>query len=114
MGRKWTNLLWIFYYIFFMLVSCFFLLNLFIGVIISSFNKEKDILGGNAYLTEKQKEWVDTHIIVLNAKPIRKALPPLNCIRRLCFLIMNKTWFHVTIKIFVFSYIVLLTLGWGG
>ena len=77
-------------------------------------HKEKDILGGNAYLTEKQKEWVDTHMIVLNAKPIKKALPPLNCIRKLCFLIMSKTWFHATVKILVFFYIVLLTLGWGG
>ena len=51
-------MLWIFFYLFFMLVSCFFLINLFIGVIISSFNKEKDILGGNAFLTEKQKDWI--------------------------------------------------------
>ena len=107
-------MLWIFFYLFFMLVSCFFLLNLFIGVIISSFNKEKDILGGNAYLTEKQKDWIQTHMKVLTARPKRKTLPPLNYIRSLCFQVMNKKWFHVSIKALVFSYIVLLTLGWGG
>jgi hypothetical protein len=50
-----------------MVVGSFFLLNLFVGVVISSFNRQKDLLGGNSLLTEKQKEWIDTHLVVLKA-----------------------------------------------
>ena len=51
--KKWTNPYWVFFFIAFMVVGAFFLLNLFVGVVISSFNREKDLLGGNTLLTEK-------------------------------------------------------------
>jgi hypothetical protein len=41
-----------------MVVGAFFLLNLFVGIVISSFNREKDALGGGSLLTDKQKEWI--------------------------------------------------------
>lgn len=36
-----------------MIVGSFFLLNLFVGVVISSFNREKDKIGGNNLLTDR-------------------------------------------------------------
>ena len=50
---KWRNEYWVFFFIAFMVVGAFFLLNLFVGVVISSFNRQKDLLGGNTLLTEK-------------------------------------------------------------
>jgi len=59
-----------------MVVGSFFLLNLFVGVVISSFNRQKDLLGGNTLLTEKQKEWIDTHLVVLKSQPEKKIKVP--------------------------------------
>jgi len=36
-----------------MLLGCFFFINLFVGVVVSTFNSEHDKLGGNNLLTDK-------------------------------------------------------------
>lgn len=40
------------FFIFFMIIGSFFVLNLFVGVVISTFNREKERLGKNFLLTE--------------------------------------------------------------
>jgi hypothetical protein len=45
--------IWIFFFIFFVIVGSFFFLNLFVGVVISTFHSEHDKIGGNNLLTEK-------------------------------------------------------------
>jgi hypothetical protein len=47
------NLFWNLFFIFFLIIGFFFFLNLFIGVVVSNFNTEKDKIGGNDLLTEK-------------------------------------------------------------
>lgn len=53
-----SNPMWVLFFILFIIVGSFFFLNLFVGVVISTFNSEHDKLGGNDLLTEKQKEWI--------------------------------------------------------
>lgn len=66
------NPIWIFFFILFTIVGSFFFLNLFVGVVISTFHSEHDKLGGNNLLTEKQKEYIDLRLLVLRSSPIRK------------------------------------------
>lgn len=47
------NELWILFFISFIIVGSFFFLNLFVGVLVSTFNSEKDRIGGYDLLTEK-------------------------------------------------------------
>jgi len=44
---------WLAFYMVFMLLGCFFFINLFVGVVVSTFNSEHDKLGGNNLLTDK-------------------------------------------------------------
>lgn len=39
----------------FVILGNFLVLNLFVGVVVSTFNREKEILGKNFLLTDKQK-----------------------------------------------------------
>ena len=41
------------FYIVFIILGNFLILNLFVGIVISTFNREKEILGKNFLLTEK-------------------------------------------------------------
>jgi hypothetical protein len=66
------NAVWIFFFIIFIIVGSFFFLNLFVGVVISTFNSEHEKLGGNDLLTEKQKEWIELRLLVLRSAPVRK------------------------------------------
>ena len=42
---------WIVFYMAIIILCSFFLLNLFVGVVISTFNREKEKIGGNNLLT---------------------------------------------------------------
>ncbi len=42
---------WALYYILFEILGGFFFINLFAGIVVDSFNEEKDKLGGNKLLT---------------------------------------------------------------
>jgi len=57
--------------IFFMLFASFFILKLFMGVLISTYIKEKELLTKNYNLTDKQKEWQELKILMEQAKPKR-------------------------------------------
>ena len=65
------SVFWTIFYIFFLIIGFFFFLNLFIGVVVTNFNTEKDKIGGNDLLTEKQREWIDLKLLVLRCAPIK-------------------------------------------
>lgn len=54
-----NNLYWSLFFIFFILFGNFLILNLFVGVVVSTFNKEKELLGKNFLLTDNQKKWIE-------------------------------------------------------
>lgn len=43
---------WAFFFISFMIIGSFFILNLFVGIVISTFNREKEKLGRGFLLTQ--------------------------------------------------------------
>jgi len=67
---------WILFFITFIIVGGFFFLNLFVGVVQNTFKSEKERLGGDKLLTEKQKEWIDLKVFVLRSAPIKRITPP--------------------------------------
>jgi hypothetical protein len=53
------------YFILVIIVISFFIINLFVGVVVSTYNREKEILGSGFLLTKEQKSWVQTKLIVV-------------------------------------------------
>ena len=47
-----NNVYWSLFFIMFMIFGNFLILNLFVGTVISTFNREKEVLGKNFLLTE--------------------------------------------------------------
>lgn len=45
--------------------------NLFIGVVVNTFNKEKEKISQNAYLTSLEFEYIETCIKCLKIKPLK-------------------------------------------
>ena len=54
----------------------FFIMNLFIGVLISKYNREKELLGKDFMLTESQKKWVKNRMNILQSQPIFRFKEP--------------------------------------
>ena len=103
---------WSFFYILFLIVGFFFFLNLFIGVVVTNFNTEKDKIGGNDLLTEKQREWIDLKLLVLRSAPIKKIMPPDNKFRLFFFKIQSSPKFERFIFISILINTILLMLKW--
>merc|ERR1719258_875599 len=49
---------WVTFWIMFIIMGSFFVINLFVGVVCDTFNEMKSQLGGLFLLTDRQKEWV--------------------------------------------------------
>lgn len=49
-----------FFFVLYVLIGGYFSLNLFVGVVISSFNREREKITKDYLLTGKQKEWIDS------------------------------------------------------
>lgn len=71
-----VNIAYSWFFIVFIVFGAFFMTNLFVGVIISAFNSESQRLGKHFLLTEKQKKWMQTKVIVLNMKPELRLIRP--------------------------------------
>jgi len=63
------NIYWALFFMMFIILGNFLLLNLFVGVVVSTFNREKEILGKNFLLTERQKLWLDQKKSYLGIAP---------------------------------------------
>jgi Ion transport protein len=103
---------WIFFFILFIIVGAFFFLNLFVGVVISTFNSEHEKLGGNDLLTEKQKEWIELRLLVLRSAPERKLSAPENKYRRYFYNVANNKHFDRFIYICILLNTFILLFKW--
>ena len=65
----------------FMVVGSLFILNLFVGVVINTFNIEKEKLSRNALLTDLQDEYTEVLIKCYSQKPLKRVQLTGNAIR---------------------------------
>ena len=91
-----SDSIWALYWIFFIIVGSFFVMNLFVGVVIEAFNEQKGDREGDAiekalFVDEEQKHWIKTQQILLRLDPKKIARPPKNEIRaKLWHLVMSE------------------------
>uniref|UniRef100_A0A672TTN5 Sodium channel protein n=1 Tax=Strigops habroptila TaxID=2489341 RepID=A0A672TTN5_STRHB len=90
------------YFVIFIIFGSFFMLNLFIGVVISNFNQQrKKISGKDLFLTEEQKKYYNA-LKKLGSKKPQKPIPrPLNMFQGLLFDIVSHKAFDITVAVFI-------------
>jgi len=92
---KNNSIAWTIFFIFLVITFSFFLVNLFVGVVVSTFNQEKERLGKNFLLTGPQKEWLSMKLRCFGTKPaIVRRDEGANFLRRLCLKIANNRKFE--------------------
>lgn len=103
---------WIFFFISFIIIGSFFLLNLFVGVVHSSFKRQTDTLGGYNLMTDNQRELVDIHLMVLKSKPVI-CLKGGNALYNFCLNIIQAEWFEQMIYCSIILNTIILSVKWG-
>ncbi|GMH79423.1 hypothetical protein TL16_g08140 [Triparma laevis f. inornata] len=100
------------FFVIFMLIGCYLVMNLFVGVIIDHFNEmRKEAEGDLTYLTEDQQAWVKTQQIVLRMKPKKKIFPPGDAFGDFCHSIVMKKWFEHAIMFCILVNTVVMMIG---
>jgi hypothetical protein len=103
-----NNAAWIFFFITFMLVASYMVMNLFVGVVIENFNRMRlQHSGMSTLLTEEQQGWVKTQEIAFRIRPKKRVKPPEGLIRFVAFKIVTNKYFEAAIM----TCILLNTIG---
>jgi len=90
----------------------FLILDLFTGVVVSTFNKEKEILGKNFLLTDNQKKWLEQKKVCMKIKPkilIEKLYSPF---RQRVRDLVNSKYFEIVVLICIFLNTITLAINW--
>ncbi|NXU57596.1 SCN5A protein, partial [Turnix velox] len=86
------------YFVIFIIFGSFFMLNLFIGVVISNFNQQrKKISGKDLFLTEEQKKYYNALKKLGSKKPQRPIPRPQNVFQGFLFDMVSHKAFDITV-----------------
>ena len=105
MPRKNENPGYIVFFCFFMIIGSLFLLNLFVGVVINVFNKEKEKLSNSNLLTAYQDEYCEVLIKCYQSRPLLSVIKTGNKVRDSASKIVKSQVFETFIFICICSII---------
>ena len=86
------------FYITFIFITNFFIMNLYLGAVIKKFNEIQEEIDGSFFLSSSQKEWVRTQKLMINCSPKIRYLVPDNSIRRFFFRMVMDYKFEYVIQ----------------
>lgn len=92
----------------------FFIMNLFIGVILAKYNRERELTGKNYMLTDSQKKWVKNRLDIIYASPKIKMQLPDNEWKQPFFYIAENIFVQNFIFFCILVNTVILSLSWYG
>jgi hypothetical protein len=72
--------IWAIFFVIFILICAFFLLELFVGVVLENFSRIRQ-KSGSGLMTESQRNWARTQAFLLKIRPIRNTVRPSNSLR---------------------------------
>lgn len=106
-----------YYFLFYILIGSFFLLNMFMAVIFQKFTeaklRETSLIGQG--LTKDQQVWVELQKLAVESKPnIEVSSPPSNCIRKPAYLLISKDQFEYCISFFILLNFVVISMNYRG
>lgn len=87
-------------------------LNLFVGVVIETFNREKERLSYNQMLKSSQKSWITVQLLCTGVQPKIRLETTGNCLRDACIKFTTHKTFDMAIMIFIMLNTLVLAFNW--
>lgn len=109
---KNNTVYWALFFMIFIILGNFLILNLFVGVVISTFKKEKEILGKGNLLTPLQREWLEMKQQCIQIIPKAVEKNSLSGIRRFCYKLVRSRQFDIMILLCIIMNTLVLTINW--
>jgi Ion transport protein len=92
------------------IIGNFFLMNQFVGVIISTYNREKELMGKDFTLSEEQKKWKKDRLMILQIQPKHRMNVPREDWRQPFFYIAEAWLIQYFIQLCIVLNTIILTL----
>ena len=102
------------FFILFCIVCSFFALNLTVTVLLDSFSQLRSIFDGSAFLTQRQRQWLNAKRLITTVELSASASPPKQACRRPCFRLVQHPWFDAGILIAIAANSIILMCSFYG
>ena len=108
-----NNPFFIIFYIFLVIILCLLFVNMFVRIVIETYNIEKDFLDFNRLLTQKQRSWIHVQNMTYSIQPIKLVKAESRFILRLWSIKLTQTKkFELFIMVCILLNTVLMSLVW--
>ena len=98
--RMYASPMYALFFVVYILISSFFLINIFVGVIVMSINIEEN----TELLTDEQRNWRSLRTQLMKARPLRNRTKPESRLRRACFQVVEFPAFPLVITACLVAY----------
>ena len=109
---KDSNQFYIIVFMILVVLLCLLFVNMFIGVVIETYQSEKESMSFNNHLTERQRSWLQLQNMSYHVKPVPRIVPGKNIIRIACIKITQHKYFERFIMVSICLNTFVLTLNW--
>lgn len=96
------------FFVIFVTLGGFVFLKLFAGVVIDKFNRLRDERSGMAFMSDEQKEWVETRKLIQTIRPLTIETPPSGCIRRPAYNLATHKLFELFVMLMIILNVALM------
>lgn len=110
--KREYSIYWSLFFIVFVVFGDFFIMNLFAGVVVMTFNKEKEVLGKSHLLNEKQKKWIEQKRSCIAIQPLTIHKAHESRHREICRNIILSRWFNYLIFAMIAGNAISLGVTW--
>lgn len=101
-------------YIFLICMICLLFVNLFVGVVIDTFNNEKESLLKNNLLGDESRDFISMQIMAYNSKPLVQVEVKGNCFKRFLIRVTQHPYFDLFITICIVLNTIMLAVYYYG
>jgi hypothetical protein len=109
-----NQLIYIILYIFLICMICLLFVNLFVGVVIDTFNNEKESLLKNNLLSNDSRDFISMQLMAYNTKPLVRIEVKGNCMKRFLIRVTQHEYFDLFITLCIIANTVLLAIYYYG
>jgi hypothetical protein len=101
------------FFIVWIFAGAFLVWNLFVGVVLDTFNQLRKKDDGTAFMTNDQRDWMEAQRTVYAMRPLRQfECPSRSPFRRRVFALVQSTWFDLVVIIFIVLNAMVMMLEW--
>ncbi|CEM06448.1 unnamed protein product [Vitrella brassicaformis CCMP3155] len=99
------------YFMIFIFVMSFFILNLFVGIVIDKFSDIRNEMNGLSFLSPKQLEWVQTQRMLIKIRPKVLLRRPKSGLRRFLLHWVSRPEFEIAVLVCIILNAIVLAIG---